>query len=300
LKASTPRNTRNTRKKCFLLFFRVFRVFRGDIFLAKGPAMTGMRILPVLDVQGGVVVRGVAGKRQEYWPIVSGLVPSSQPREVAKALREKFGFSEFYLADLDAISGGAPAWPIYRDLEALGSRLWVDAGVRDAGMAERLVDAGVERIVLGLETIQGPDVVARASRDLGAGRVVFSLDLKEGRPLGDLSLWDRSDACSIATQAIAVGVRALIVLDLARVGTGAGTGTEDLCARLATAYPDADVIAGGGVRDSADLQRLQGTGVRGVLVASALHDGRLRPEDLAPFSSAWPLGPRITRLADSV
>jgi phosphoribosylformimino-5-aminoimidazole carboxamide ribotide isomerase len=243
-----------------------------------------MRIIPVLDLLGGVVVRGVAGRRHEYRPIVSRLTPSCEPRQVARALREGFGFTDFYLADLDAIGGGTPALDVYEELRSLGCRLWVDAGMRDADMVAPLASAGVERFVLGLETIRGPEVAASVCRDFGSGRVAFSLDLNEGRPLGDLSRWERPDAWSIASQALTVGIRTVLVLDLARVGTGAGTGTQDLCAELAAAHPDIDVIAGGGVRDGGDIRRLQSTGVRGVLVASALHDGRLRSEDIAAFS----------------
>jgi phosphoribosylformimino-5-aminoimidazole carboxamide ribotide isomerase len=50
-------------------------------------------------------------------------------------------------------------------------------------------------------------------------------------------------------------------------------------------YPDVEVIAGGGVRDLEDLQRLRGCGVAGVLVASALHDGPLRAEHLAALQA---------------
>jgi phosphoribosylformimino-5-aminoimidazole carboxamide ribotide isomerase len=244
-----------------------------------------MRILPVLDVKDGVVVRGMAGRRQEYQPIVSPLTSSCAPAVVARALQKCFGFSEFYLADLDAIGGSAPARPLYQGLQALGFQLWVDAGVRDTGMAEWLAEAGVERIVLGLETVRGPDVVARACRDFGVDRVVFSLDLREGQPLGDLQPWDWADAWSIASRGIALGIKTLIVLDLTRIGLGSGTGTEALCGRLAAAYPDVEVITGGGIRDAADIQRLEGRGVRGVLVASALHDGRLRPEEMARWLS---------------
>jgi phosphoribosylformimino-5-aminoimidazole carboxamide ribotide isomerase len=76
------------------------------------------------------------------------------------------------------------------------------------------------------------------------------------------------------------GIRSLIVLDLARVGSGTGIGTEALCQRLAACHPDVEIVAGGGVRGVADLLRLKEIGVHGVLVASALHDGRLRRADL--------------------
>jgi phosphoribosylformimino-5-aminoimidazole carboxamide ribotide isomerase len=238
-----------------------------------------MRILPVLDLMNGVVVRGVAGRRAEYRPVRSRLTASCRPLDVAGAFRAHFGLAELYLADLDAIAGAAPALPVYAGLRAAGFRLWVDAGLRTAD-AEPLVRAGVEGIVAGLETLPGPETLAHLCRDWGE-RIVFSLDLKEGRPLGNLDAWGVGEAWSVAGRAVAAGVRRLLVLDLARVGVNEGSGTEDLCTRLARTYAGLEVAAGGGVRGRADLERLWAAGVQTVLVASALHDGRLCREDLA-------------------
>jgi phosphoribosylformimino-5-aminoimidazole carboxamide ribotide isomerase len=236
-----------------------------------------MRLLPVLDLMGGQVVRGVAGRRREYRPIVSRLCASSTPLDVARAFRIHFGLYDLYLADLDAIDDGDPAFPTYTDLKHDGFRLWIDAGVTETTRVRWLADAGVERIIIGLETA-GPAVLAEACREFG-DRIVFSLDLKRGAPLGDLAAWGTSDEERIVEKAVALGVRRLIVLDLAKVGVANGTGTEDLCARLTAAHPGLEVIAGGGVRGPEDLRRLRDCGVGTVLVASALHDGRLTRTD---------------------
>jgi HisA/HisF family protein len=238
-----------------------------------------MRILPVLDVMGGVVVRGIGGRRNEYRPIVSRLTSSCVPIDVARAFRDHLGCAELYLADLDAIRRAAPAWDIYEELRRAGFALWVDAGVRDAEGARALAAVGVEGVVIGLETIGGPAELARACADLG-NRVIFSLDLKGIEPLGDRSAWQRPDARGIAAQAVALGVRRLLVLDLLRVGEGSGLGTEALCAALAAEHPGVEVAAGGGVRGPADLRRMRECGIAAALVASALHDGTLRCEDL--------------------
>ncbi len=239
-----------------------------------------MRVVGVLDLRGGVVVRGVAGRRDEYRPVVSTLTPSSRPLDVARALRDKLGLAELYVADLDAIAGGEPAWATIAALRADDFRLWVDAGVRDAAGARRLAACGVETIVAGLETVAGPAALGEVAGAWGP-RVVFSLDLKEGTPLASAG-WEGDDAWSIALQAIRLGVRRVLVLDLARVGTGTGPGARELCRRLAAEHPEVEVSAGGGVRGRADLDQLRECGVRAVLVASALHDGALGRADLAP------------------
>lgn len=237
-----------------------------------------MRVVPVLDLKGGQVVRGVGGRREEYRSVVSRLTGSSAPADVATAFRDQFGLSELYVADLDAIAGAGPALETYAALRALGCVLWVDAGLRDAWQAEVLVAAGVEVLVAGLETLAGPQELVRLCERY-AERVVFSLDLKEGRPLGDLRGWDAGSAWDVASRAVVLGVRRILVLDLSRVGGGEGTGTEELCRRLVEAYPGVEVAAGGGVRGPDDLRRLRDCGVAAVLVASALHDGRLTRAD---------------------
>lgn len=233
-----------------------------------------MPILPVIDVKGGVVVRGIAGRRAEYRPMVSELTPSCFPVTVAQALRERFGFHELYLADLDAIAGAAPGLGIYADLQADGFSLWVDAGLRRVADASPLQAAGVDSIIAGLESLDGPQALAELFHVLGPARLVFSLDLKEGQPLGRADRWPAS-AWDIALVAMLAGVRRLLILDLAHVGVGRGSGTHDLCARLRRHDATLQITTGGGVRDDTDVQDLYRHGVDFVLVASALHDGRL-------------------------
>src|SRR6266849_1815043 len=156
-----------------------------------------MRIIPVLDLKAGHVVRARAGRRQDYQPIQSRLTPSSQPQEIAEAFRAQFGFTELYVADLDAIAGTLPALTIHVALRALGFRLWVDAGVRNVTAVEPLLEAGLHKVVVGLETVAGPEALAGICRRIDTDRVVFSLDLKDGLPLGDRCRWQQPDAWSI-------------------------------------------------------------------------------------------------------
>jgi len=245
-----------------------------------------LKLIPVLDVLNGVVVRGVGGRRGEYRPIVSRLTTSTAPLDVARTLVDSFLPRELYLADLDAIAGAQPGFEMYREMCGLGARVWVDAGVRDADGALRVADAGCD-VVAGLETVASPEVLGEIVAAVGADRLVFSLDLRDGVPLRE---WpdvrgDRPPGLPVphgqawrpVPTAVAFGITRLIILDLSRVGGGAGTGTEDLCREIASTYPHVEVIAGGGVAGPEDLRRLEACGVRGVLVASALHDGRIKP-----------------------
>jgi len=239
-----------------------------------------MQIIPVVDLLDGVVVRGIAGRRDEYRPIQSRLSPSPDPLSICLAIRQELGLDRLYVADLDAIVHDHLNVAILRALAKEEFLLWVDAGLRDTSRADTLVEVGASALIAGLETSPGPGHVEDLCRRFGPERVVFSLDLSDRKPMGVMDPWETSDPYGIAARAVEAGVRQIIVLDVAGVGSGEGVKTVDLCRRLKAGFRDLEITTGGGVRGVADLQRLEGEGIDGVLVASAIHDGRLGREEL--------------------
>ena len=234
-------------------------------------------VLPVIDLLGGVVVRGVAGRREEYQPIRSRLTSSAVPLDVARALRSEFGFERLYVADLDGIVHRRPNWDVAWQLVEEGFKLLVDGGVETVEDVQRWSSHGCE-VVVGLESSRSPSDLA--TMVAACESVTFSLDLQNGEPMlaESASDWSR-DPREIVRQVIGCGVSRLIVLDLADVGMGCGTRTGALCRSIRTEFPSLHLICGGGVRSRADLIDWQAAGVQHVLVASALHDGRLSAGD---------------------
>jgi phosphoribosylformimino-5-aminoimidazole carboxamide ribotide isomerase len=231
----------------------------------------------------GHVVRGVGGRRDEYRPIASVLATDARPTSIASALAAA-GFRETYVADLDAIAGAEPAWPIYTDLMRRGLELWVDAGLstaEDARKIDRFRCDGrpLSAIVAGLESLADTAALFEMCAVVGPERLIFSLDLRSGVPLTNSTAWKKLSPLQIAAIALRAGVRRMIVLDLAQVGMGEGVGTEPLCRDLRCLDAELQIIAGGGVRSSADLRSLASAACNAALVASALHDGRLTPHE---------------------
>lgn len=242
---------------------------------------TPVRVIPVLDLMGGCVVRGIAGRRDEYRPIESRLVASSDPVSVAAALRDRFGLHEFYVADLDAIREDRIQWTALRGLASIGCRLMVDAGLRSTGRAAELCEAGVHRAVAAQETLPGPAVLREIIGAIGPERTVFSLDLKARQLLGPARTWRSRETLDRAVEAAECGAKAIIVLDLAGVGIAGGVPTVPLCRQIRRDLPGIELITGGGVRGRDDLLRLRDAEIDGVLVATALHDGSLTVEDVS-------------------
>lgn len=249
-----------------------------------------VRIIPVIDLMGGVVVRGVGGRRSEYRPIKSRICLSAEPTAVARALVEQFGLSELYIADLNAIDGAEPAWDEYERIASCGVRLLVDAGIADVRRAAdlssfRTEDQPIAGVIAGLESASSPRLLKELATTVGPDRLIFSLDLKCGQPLTSAMAWRGMTPGAIADTAIDAGVRRLIVLDLADVGVGGGVGTLELCRDVRSAHPDCELIAGGGVRGPEDIERMAAAGCNAALVASALHDGRFAPADVKTFTT---------------
>jgi phosphoribosylformimino-5-aminoimidazole carboxamide ribotide isomerase len=238
-----------------------------------------MRVIPVLDLAHGLAVSGRGGRRETYVPVHSRLVERpGDARALVAAYHDALGCDECYIADLDALAGGAVQRDVLGELAGLGGRLLVDAAVATPARARGLVADDVHRAVVGLETLPSFDALAAVIHAVGPDRVIFSLDLSDGQPLG-LSAKGKA-AADLARAATAAGASALLVLDLARVGGAQGVDVMQLDA-LRRAHPDVELLAGGGVATVRQLQQLADVGLDAVLVGTALHDGSLSPADLA-------------------
>jgi len=239
-----------------------------------------MRIIPVLDLMGGLVVQGVQGKRAGYQPVKSVLTDSCAPLDVAQRLWDETDCDTLYIADLDAIEGRGDHKPIVRELSIqIPASLWVDAGVAGEEAVADWMDAGVDRVVVGSETIDSMVSLDAIQATYPAEKLVFSLDLEKGRILSRCPELRALPPLSLLRRLADNGWTHVILLTLDRVGTGGG---PDLSLWEQTQHlrPALSLVAGGGVRGVEDLHRLSHLGASGVLVASALHNGKLTGMDL--------------------
>ncbi|PHS04424.1 MAG: hisA/hisF family protein [Blastopirellula sp.] len=237
-------------------------------------------VLPVIDLQGGQVVRGVAGNRTQYRPIQSQLCDGSSAAQIAAAMVDHFQFNQCYVADLDAIETNQVQAAAIKSIIDAGLAPWLDAGVGDMDKFHQLQKVleldQLNTLVIGLETLQSLATLEQLLKAYGAERIVLSLDLKQGQPIVCAAELKNLSAAEIADAVIGMGVQRMILLDLARVGTGTGTGTEALCKLLGSKYPALEIITGGGISTLEDVKTQIELGASQVLVASALHDGRIQ------------------------
>lgn len=228
-----------------------------------------MDVIPVIDLKGGDVVRAEGGERHLYAPIKTPLSPTSRPADVVAGFLALHDFRTIYVADLDAIEGKGNHAACIAELEAAFPDLsfWVDAGIGTSAEATAWLAAHRGDLVLGSESLRDVDLIARLPT---WPRSLLSLDFRDAQFQGpahlaeDTTLWPER----------------LIVMTLARIGSHAGPDFDRLAEIRVKCRDRHGIYAAGGVRGPEDLRLLEQAGMAGVLVASALHEGRIDTKHL--------------------
>lgn len=245
-----------------------------------------MKIFGVIDLASGLAVHARGGVRNLYRPVtgVGGMNVSGNAVKLASVYRDVFGITDLYVADLDAIGGAPRPTPVVEVLRTVARTLWLDAGTGTVARALEAEALGVDGVVVGLESVAHLQVAGEIRSSLTQSEAIFSLDLREGEPVpfGDPSVSIQSDPSCLDRIVRTVwdgGITSLIVLDLARVGSGRGA-PEAAFTRVHRAVPEGAVYVGGGIRSVAELHGLEAAGAAGALVGTAVHQGRLTHADL--------------------
>jgi phosphoribosylformimino-5-aminoimidazole carboxamide ribotide isomerase len=232
--------------------------------------MGPLEIIPVIDLRQGLVVHARRGERDRYQPVRSILCEGSAPLAVVEGLLRLYPFSTIYAADLDAIGGTGENLAVLRELHAAfpALHLWLDAGFHETARSHAWLGEKIGMLVLGSEAQRDTQTLAWLRDGPYGPGIILSLDFRGESFIGPEQL----------LQPVCWPNR-VITMTLGRVGSDQGPDIDRLRGIQAQAR-GRRVYAAGGVRDLADLERLVELGVAGVLVASALHDGRLGPREL--------------------
>ena len=223
--------------------------------------MTDFTVFPAIDLRGGRCVRlvqGDFGRSREY---------DADPVERAREW-ERRGARALHVVDLDGAREGRP---VQLDLvgeitRSVGVPVQVGGGIRTLEDLRAVRRAGASRAVIGTAAVQNRELRLRAVEELGADLVV-AVDARDG------GVW----VLDLAEVLAADGVATVLYTDVSRDGTFSGAALEETAA-VARLVP---TIASGGVRGTQDVVALSKiTGVVGVIVGTALYEGRVALEEL--------------------
>jgi phosphoribosylformimino-5-aminoimidazole carboxamide ribotide isomerase len=234
--------------------------------------MSAFVLYPAIDIRGGKCVRLLQGDYNQE------TVFHDSPVEVAKQW-EAQGAQWIHLVDLDGAKAGHPVNDAMIGEIARTVRIpvQVGGGLRTRESVERLLEAGVSRVILGTAAIEDRAFVADVLAAYGE-KIAIGIDARNGfvATRGWLETSEVS-AEALARELAEQGARTFIFTDISRDGTMKGPNVEAIVelARVSGRH----VIASGGVSTYDDLARLAahaGDGVAGAIIGKALYTGAIR------------------------
>ena len=234
-------------------------------------------LLPAIDLRDGHCVRLRQGD------FADETVYDDDPVRVAREF-EAAGARWIHVVDLDAARTGTRAHldQIRLIVRSVSCRVEVGGGVRTAEAALELLDAGVERVVVGTAAVERPALVEELCLQ-HPGRVAVGLDARGSEVA--IRGWQEgsgADLVELAERFDGIGLAALIVTEIGRDGTLDGPAFGQLTAVLgASSVP---LVASGGVGTLDDLRALArlragDRALAGIIVGRAIYEGRFGVAD---------------------
>jgi phosphoribosylformimino-5-aminoimidazole carboxamide ribotide isomerase len=225
-----------------------------------------MQVYPAIDIRGGRVVRYAEGGPDTVY--------GADPIVTAEAFVAD-GATWLHVVDLDhALDTGRDNDELVRRLARLaGARVQIGGRLRQAEQVALALDLGAARAVVATGAAADPAVWEAIAASVAPSRLAVAVDVRRAR------LVDRGapeplvlSAEALVRRAAAAGVGTVIHRNLERDGELAGA---DLAGAARLAGLGAEVIAAGGIGSMAHLLAARDTGLAGVIVGRALHEGRV-------------------------
>lgn len=232
-----------------------------------------MIILPAIDIRGGNCVRLHQGDYAQE------TVYGADPVAMAQSFRDA-GAEWLHVVDLDGAKAGRLVnGHVIAGLVAAGLRIEWGGGVRSLDTIAQLLDAGIERAILGSQIIKDPSFAEAAFSRFGSG-VVAGLDVR-GEDIA-ISGWQEQSGKSLFETGewlMGLGCERFIVTDISTDGTLAGPNLG-LAEAFMARFPGAKYIISGGVGSIEDVRAASHSAAEGLIVGKAIYDGRVSLAEL--------------------
>ncbi len=241
-----------------------------------------MLVIPAIDLREGQCVRLIQGRLEET------TVFSDDPVATAQKWGE-LGAPRLHLVDLDGAFVGAPQnlEVVEKIVRVLKIPVQLGGGIRTLSSIRKILDLGVDRVILGTAAIAEPELVHKACSLYGE-RIAVGIDSKDG--LVAVEGWEATvekTFIELGLEMKSLGVKRIIFTDTRRDGTMRGPNTEST--RLIAQKTGLKIIASGGVaglEDLKSLKELEKYGVEGVIVGKALYIGKVKLEEAISLLSS--------------
>lgn len=236
-----------------------------------------MTLYPAIDLKDGKAVRLTKGLMK------SAKIYSNEPWELVKKF-EEMGATWVHIVDLNGAFAGEPKnlEQIIKIRENCNVKLELGGGIRDEKTIQKMLEIGIDRIILGSIAVKDPAFVKEMAAKYPIAVGIDAIDgfvAVEG--WGEVSNMKATD---LAREFANAGVEAIICTDVGKDGTLSGVNVE-FTLDIARAS-GVSTIASGGVKDATDIEALMATNeIDGVIIGKAYYEGTLDLEALFKVNS---------------
>lgn len=242
-----------------------------------------MYIIPAIDILDGKVVRLTEGdynQKTEYDISISDMIEKYRSN----------GTDFIHIIDLNGAKGDfRNQQELFQVIKKTEMKVQYGGGIRTIEQVLNLLDAGIERVIVGTQAITNPNFLQELSTEVGkkydyANRIVIAIDVldevikysgwMESSPI---KLMDYVDKC------LALGFFRFLCTDISKDGKLGGAAI-DLYKKLLEHSPMIKLIASGGVSSMQDIHELAKYPIRSVVVGKAIYENRITIEEIKEWN----------------
>ncbi|MGD6852930.1 MAG: 1-(5-phosphoribosyl)-5-[(5-phosphoribosylamino)methylideneamino]imidazole-4-carboxamide isomerase [Candidatus Bathyarchaeia archaeon] len=229
-----------------------------------------MQLIPAIDLMGGKIVRLTRGEAETAKCYEAQF---GTPLQAAQRWKDE-GAGKLHIIDLDAaFSIGDNRSVIAEITKNISLPIQVGGGIRSYEVAEKLLKVGVAQVILGSLAFSDPSVIGKIQNRFGHDSVIVALDNREGRIMVEGWQTETPMTVDMALERYTqLGVETFLITSIAQDGMLNGPDLQTLS--LAVHYPNAKIIAAGGIGSIGDLAALKDIGCTGAVIGKALYEGR--------------------------
>lgn len=237
-----------------------------------------MRIIPAIDIINGQCVRLTEGDFSQQKTY------DSNPVEVAKRF-EGQGITHLHLVDLDGARARKPVNLAVLESIASATQLHIDfgGGIQSDEAIERAFSAGANQITAGSIAVREPALVSQWLEKYGAERIIIGADFRDNTI--SINAWADQSEITVAgfvSDYLQKGAKTFICTDVSKDGKLQGPATATYTGLVKT-YPEANIVASGGVTTIQDVADLQAAGLFGAIIGKAIYEGTITLLELKKY-----------------
>ncbi|MCL2157095.1 MAG: 1-(5-phosphoribosyl)-5-[(5-phosphoribosylamino)methylideneamino]imidazole-4-carboxamide isomerase [Methanobrevibacter sp.] len=227
-----------------------------------------MLVIPAVDIRNGKCVQLVQGKPGTEQVIIE------QPEKVAKKWEDE-GADLIHVIDLDgALESKDNLKTIKKILKEISVPIQLGGGIRSIEYAEKLLNLDIERLIIGTMGIEKPDTIAKLSNDFGSERIMISLDSKDSQVV--IKGWTEktnNSPVQMSRKFERIGAGSILYTNVDVEGLLKGFDMAPAIELVESV--NIPVVYAGGITTIEDIKKLSKTGVKGVVIGSALYKDKI-------------------------